>query len=57
MVGIKEAGSFQHSSFLRGARIAAAGLIRIKDGQLRGLSPLRYFASCFLGGLSVKLAD
>lgn len=47
-VGIKEAGSFQHSSFLRGARIAAAGLIRIKDGQLRSLSPLRYFASCFL---------
>jgi len=46
-VGIKEAGSFQHSSFLRGARIAAAGLIRIKDGQLRSLSPLRYFRFLF----------
>ena len=41
-VGIKQSGSFQHSSFLRGARIAAAGLIKIRDGQLRSLSPLRY---------------
>jgi hypothetical protein len=39
-VGIKKSGSFQHSSFLQGARIAAAGLIKIKDGQLRKLSPL-----------------
>ncbi|PCH01081.1 Hypothetical protein PENO1_044640 [Penicillium occitanis (nom. inval.)] len=39
-IGIKESGAFQHSSFLRGARISAAGLIRIKDGQLRSLSPL-----------------
>lgn len=40
-VGIKESGAFQHSSFLRGARIAAAGLIKIRNGQLRSLAPLR----------------
>ena len=39
-VGIKQSGSFQHSSFLRGSRISAAGLIKIKEGQLRKLSPL-----------------
>ncbi|KAK4980972.1 hypothetical protein LTR66_010260 [Elasticomyces elasticus] len=39
-IGIKQSGAFQHSSFLHGARIFAAGLIRIKDGQLRRLSPL-----------------
>ena len=39
-VGIKQSGSFQHSSFLQGARIAAAGTLKIKDGQLRRLSPL-----------------
>ncbi|KAI9835715.1 MAG: hypothetical protein M1819_001892 [Sarea resinae] len=39
-VGIKQSGAFQHSSFLNGARISAAGLIKIKDGQLRSLSPL-----------------
>lgn len=39
-VGIKQSGTFQHSSFLHGARISAAGLIEIKDGQLRRLSPL-----------------
>lgn len=39
-VGIKQSGAFQHSSFLRGARIAAAGLLKVKDGQLRSLSPL-----------------
>lgn len=39
-IGIKESGAFQHSSFLRGARISSAGLIKIKDGQLRSLSPL-----------------
>lgn len=41
-IGIKQSGSFQHSSFLHGSRISAAGLIKIKDGQLRQLSPLRY---------------
>lgn len=39
-LGIKQSGAFQHSSFLHGARISAAGLIKIKDGQLRRLSPL-----------------
>lgn len=39
-VGIKQSGAFQHSSFLRGARVSAAGLIKIKNGQLRKLSPL-----------------
>ncbi|MBE7182181.1 MAG: hypothetical protein INR71_13430 [Terriglobus roseus] len=39
-VGIKQSGAFQHSSFLHGARLSSAGLIRIKDGQLRSLSPL-----------------
>jgi hypothetical protein len=39
-VGIKKSGSFQHSSFLQGARITAAGLIKIKDGKLDKLSPL-----------------
>jgi hypothetical protein len=39
-IGIKHSGAFQHSSFLSGARVSAAGLIKIKDGQLRRLSPL-----------------
>ena len=39
-VGIKQSGAFQHSSFLHGSRISAAGLIKIKDGQLDKLSPL-----------------
>lgn len=39
-VGIKDSGSFQHSSFLRGGRIGAAGLIKIKEGRLTALSPL-----------------
>lgn len=39
-VGIKQSGAFQHSSFLNGARIIAAGLIEIKDGKLKKLSPL-----------------
>ena len=39
-VGIKQSGAFQHSSFLHGSRISAAGLIKIKRGQLRSLSPL-----------------
>ena len=37
---MKQSGAFQHSSFLRGARVSAAGLIKIKHGQLRKLSPL-----------------
>ncbi|KFY45187.1 hypothetical protein V494_01087, partial [Pseudogymnoascus sp. VKM F-4513 (FW-928)] len=39
-VGIKQSGAFQHSSFLHGSRISAAGLIKIKDGRLDKLSPL-----------------
>lgn len=39
-VGIKSSGAFQHSSFLQGARISAAGLIKIKNGRLSSLSPL-----------------
>ncbi|MCJ1352447.1 MAG: hypothetical protein MMC33_002431 [Icmadophila ericetorum] len=39
-VGIKQSGSFQHSSFLHGSRISAAGLVKIKDGQIWSLSPL-----------------
>ncbi|KAI1844598.1 hypothetical protein JX266_009271 [Neoarthrinium moseri] len=39
-VGIKASGSFQHSSFLQGSRISAAGLIKIKNGRLSSLSPL-----------------
>ncbi|MCJ1310895.1 hypothetical protein MMC25_004563 [Agyrium rufum] len=39
-VGIKQSGAFQHSSFIHGSRISAAGQIKIKRGQLRSLSPL-----------------
>lgn len=39
-VGLKDSGAFQHSSFLQGGRIAAAGLVRIKQGRLVALSPL-----------------
>jgi hypothetical protein len=39
-LGIKQSGAFQHSSFLKGARVSAAGLIKIKRGQVRKLSPL-----------------
>ncbi len=34
-IGIKQSGAFQHSSFLRGSRVSAAGLITVRDGQLR----------------------
>ncbi|CAG8203772.1 unnamed protein product [Penicillium salamii] len=46
-IGIKKSGAFQHSSFLRGARIAAAGMIKIKHGQLRSLAPMRYVMSLY----------
>ena len=39
-IGYKQSGAFQHSSFLRGSRILAAGVIKVKNGQLRRLSPL-----------------
>jgi len=35
-----ETGNFQHSSFLSGGMVTSAGLIKVKDGQLRRLSPL-----------------
>ncbi|KAL9126633.1 MAG: hypothetical protein Q9217_004353 [Psora testacea] len=34
-IGIKQSGAFQHSSFLHGSRISAAGLIQVRDGQLQ----------------------
>lgn len=39
-VGLKDSGAFQHSSFLQGRRISAAGLIKVKNGRLESLSPL-----------------
>lgn len=39
-IGYKQSGAFQHSSFLHGSRILSAGLIKVKDGQLRRLAPL-----------------
>ena len=39
-LGIKQSGAFQHSSFLHGGRVSAAGLMQIKRGQLRKLDPL-----------------
>lgn len=39
-VGIKSTGGFQHSSFMFGATVASAGLLKCKDGQLTSLDPL-----------------
>lgn len=39
-LGIKQSGSFQHSSFLRGSRLSSAGTIKIKNGQIRAINPL-----------------
>ena len=39
-IGYKQVGAFQHSSFLHGSRILAAGQIKVKRGSLRRLSPL-----------------
>ncbi|GAA5836891.1 hypothetical protein JCM11251_005815 [Rhodosporidiobolus azoricus] len=39
-VGIKKTGQFQHSSFLYGARVTSAGLIKASNGKLTSLSPL-----------------
>ncbi|GAA6015705.1 hypothetical protein JCM8202_001087 [Rhodotorula sphaerocarpa] len=39
-VGIKKTGSFQHSSFLYGARVTSAGLLKAQKGHLTSLSPL-----------------
>ncbi len=45
-IGIKQSGAFQHSSFLHGARLAAAGLIKVKKGCLASLSPLSGHYRC-----------
>ena len=39
-VSLKAPGTFQHSSFLHGSRILAAGLLTVTNGQLTSLSPL-----------------
>lgn len=39
-VGLKQTGRFQHSSFLYGGRVTAAGLIKADKGQLTSLSPM-----------------
>ncbi|KAL8827503.1 MAG: hypothetical protein Q9170_006991 [Blastenia crenularia] len=38
-IGIKQSGAFQHSSFLHGARVSAAGVIKVKDGRLGYMQP------------------
>ncbi|OLL23221.1 IQ domain-containing protein IQM5 [Neolecta irregularis DAH-3] len=45
-IGLKQAGSFQHSSFLRGARVSSAGLIELQDGKITSLSPLSGHYRC-----------
>ncbi|PRP78159.1 hypothetical protein PROFUN_07338 [Planoprotostelium fungivorum] len=45
-VGPKESGKFQHSSFLSGGRVTAAGLLQIKEGKLVSLSPLSGHYRC-----------
>ncbi|CAL1695249.1 unnamed protein product [Somion occarium] len=39
-IGIKEPGTFQHSSFLGGGLVTSAGLISVKNGLVHTLSPL-----------------
>lgn len=39
-IGIKDNGSFQHTSFTRGSRVSAAGMISVREGKVTGLSPL-----------------
>ncbi|KAG7099155.1 hypothetical protein E1B28_001026 [Marasmius oreades] len=39
-IGIKDTGSFQHSSFLAGGLVTSAGLISVKMGLVHNLSPL-----------------
>jgi hypothetical protein len=39
-VGMKNSGTFQHASFLSGARIRSAGSIGVQNGHLTYLSPL-----------------
>ncbi|KAK6441883.1 hypothetical protein LTR95_001884 [Oleoguttula sp. CCFEE 5521] len=39
-ISLKTPGSFQHASFLSGARIASAGSVGVSEGKLTYLSPL-----------------
>ncbi|KAK7468805.1 hypothetical protein VKT23_003306 [Stygiomarasmius scandens] len=39
-IGIKDTGTFQHSSFLGGGLVTAAGLISVRAGLVHTLSPL-----------------
>ncbi|KAG8812156.1 hypothetical protein FRC17_002166, partial [Serendipita sp. 399] len=39
-IGIKATGSFQHSSFTSGGLVTSAGLIKVDNGRVTGLSPL-----------------
>ncbi|KAF9076190.1 hypothetical protein BDP27DRAFT_1314037 [Rhodocollybia butyracea] len=39
-IGIKNTGTFQHSSLTSGGIVTSAGLISVKDGQIHTLSPL-----------------
>lgn len=39
-IGIKDTGTFQHSSFLAGGLVTSAGLITVREGVIHSLSPL-----------------
>lgn len=39
-IGIKDTGTFQHSSFLAGGLVTSAGLITVREGIIHSLSPL-----------------
>lgn len=39
-IGIKDTGTFQHSSFLAGGLVTSAGLISVHEGRIHTLSPL-----------------
>ena len=46
-IGIKQSGAFQHSSFLHGGRVSAAGLIKVHNGKLKckGSNPIQSYHS------------
>jgi len=63
-IGIKETGTFQHSSFLGGGVVVSAGLISVKDGVISKLEPLsgHYRTSIdhfrgFVDGLNARGVD
>ncbi|WRT65622.1 uncharacterized protein IL334_002567 [Kwoniella shivajii] len=39
-VGIKQSGTFQHSSLLAGGKVTSAGIIVVKHGLIKSLNPL-----------------